>query len=99
MFIYKIISKALAISILFLTSLDKIFSKTGMSGITLPNWTSLDKWVFENFMLADEPFAKALQISETCVSVNNNLSGKLLSSLELLLLMKDLKLVQFHFLL
>ena len=50
-------------------------------------------------MLADEPFAKALQISETCVSVNNNLSGKLLSSLELLLLMKDLKLVQFHFLL
>ena len=37
----------------------------------------------ENFILADEPFAKALQIFENFVLVNNNLCGKLVSSLEL----------------
>ena len=34
-------------------------------------------------MLADEPFARALQSLETCVLVNNNLCGKLVLSLEL----------------
>ena len=34
-------------------------------------------------MLADEHFAKDLQIFESCVSVDNNLCGKLVSSLEL----------------
>ena len=34
------------------------------------------------FTLADEPFAKALQIFENCALVNNNLCGKLVSSLE-----------------
>ena len=33
-------------------------------------------------MLGDEPFAKSLQFFETCVSVNNNLCRKLVSSLE-----------------
>ena len=33
----------------------------------------LCNWVFDNFILADEPFAKAVQIFETCVFVNNNL--------------------------
>ena len=33
----------------------------------------LDSWVFENFILADEPFAKPLEFFETCVLVNNNL--------------------------
>ena len=28
----------------------------------------LDNWVFENFILSDEPFSKVLQIFETCVS-------------------------------
>ena len=42
----------------------------------------LGKWVFEKFILADEPFEKALRSLETCVSVNNILSGKLVSSLE-----------------
>ena len=37
---------------------------------------------FENFILADEPFAKVLQIFETCVSVNNILCRKLVSSSE-----------------
>ena len=38
--------------------------------------------VFDIFILADEPFAKDLRSFETCVLVNNNLRGKLLSSLE-----------------
>ena len=46
-----------------------------------PNCTMLDNWVFENFILTDEPFAKASQIFETYVLVNNNLCGKLVSSL------------------
>ena len=37
---------------------------------------------FDNFILADEPFAKALRSFETCVLVNNNLCGKFFSSLE-----------------
>ena len=48
-----------------------------------PNCIILDKWVFENFILADETFAKALRIFETCVFVNNDLCGKLVSSLAL----------------
>ena len=53
--------------------------------ITSPNCITLDNGVFENFILADAPFAKALQILETCVSVNNSLCGKLLSSFEFLI--------------
>ena len=49
-----------------------------------PNCTCLDNRVFENFKLANEPFAKVLRIFETCVLVNNNLCGKLISSLEFL---------------
>ena len=33
----------------------------------------LENWVPENFILGDEPFAKALLIFKTCVLVNNNL--------------------------
>ena len=47
-----------------------------------PDCTILGYWVFESFILADEPFAKALRIFEICVLVNNNLWGKLFSSLE-----------------
>ena len=51
--------------------------------INSPDCTILDNLVFENFILADEPFAKALRNFETCVSVNNNLCRKLVSPLEL----------------
>ena len=47
-----------------------------------PNCTILDSWAFENIILADDPFAKALQILETCVLVNCNLCGKSVLSLE-----------------
>ena len=46
-----------------------------------PNCIILEYWVFENFILTDEPFAKASRIFETCVLVNNNLWGKLILSL------------------
>ena len=49
---------------------------------TPPNCIILDSSVFENFLLADKPFAKALRIFETFVSVNLNLSRKLVSLLE-----------------
>ena len=39
-----------------------------------PNWKILENWIFEDIILADEPFAKAWQIFENCVWVNNNLS-------------------------
>ena len=39
-------------------------------------------WVFDDFKLADKQFAKASGSFETCALVNNNLCGKLFSSLE-----------------
>ena len=39
-------------------------------------------WVFVNFILDKELFVKALRSLETSVFVNNNLRGKLFSSLE-----------------
>ena len=38
---------------------------------------NLWNWVFDNFVLVDEPFENALRSFETCVLVNNNLCGKL----------------------
>ena len=43
----------------------------------------LRKKAFEKFILADELFAKAIRIFKTCVSVNKNLCGELVSLLEL----------------
>ena len=47
-----------------------------------PDHPFLCSWVFDYFILAEELFAKALWSFETCVLVNNNLWGKLFSSLE-----------------
>ena len=46
------------------------------------NCSLLDSWVFGYFMLADQLYAEAFWSLETCLSVNNNLCGKLVSSLE-----------------
>ena len=40
---------------------------------------------YDNFILADDLFAKALRSLETCLLVDNNLCGKLISSLESLI--------------
>ena len=74
----------------------------GRAAINLPSIPSdciiWDNWVFENFILADEPFVKALRIFETCISINNNLCAKLVATLDFQSnLMKDLKLIKFHF--
>ena len=47
-----------------------------------PGWTILWNWVFDNFILADEPLSKALRSFETYVLVNNSLCGELSSSFE-----------------
>ena len=48
-----------------------------------PNCTVLDSRVYDNFILADEPFTTALHRFETCRSDNNNnLCRKSASSLE-----------------
>ena len=41
-----------------------------------------DSWVFDSFILADRPFAKALWILESFVLVTKHVCGKLVSSLE-----------------
>ena len=45
----------------------------------LADFPILCNWVFDNFTLADKPFAKTLQSLKTCVLLYNNLSGKLVS--------------------
>ena len=35
----------------------------------------LCNWVFGNFILTNEPFAKALRSFESCILVNNNVCG------------------------
>ena len=47
-----------------------------------PDCPMFCSWVFDNFILADELFAKALWGLKTCVLLNNNLCGRLFSSLE-----------------
>ena len=58
--------------------------------------TNLDDWVFKTFILVDETFAKALRMFETCISVNITLNGQLFYFRSDL--MKDWKLLQFHWL-
>ena len=47
-----------------------------------PDCPILCNWLFDNFILAAELFAKSLRSFETCVLVNNDLCGKLFSLLE-----------------
>ena len=56
--------------IISVTTLGNESKKTGINPL---DCTILDSWVFENFTLADKPFAKDLGMFETCVLVNNNL--------------------------
>ena len=44
-----------------------------------PDCPMLCNWVFDNFIIADELFAKVLRSLKTCILVNNNLCGKLVS--------------------
>ena len=54
-----------------------------------PDCPILCNWVFDNFILADERFEKALKSLETCVLVNNSLCGKLFSSVESLIIFDE----------
>ena len=57
-----------------------LFFSNGTKGLAknTPDWV----WVFHNYILTEELFAKALQSFETCVLLNRNLCGKLFLSLE-----------------
>ena len=45
----------------------------------LPDCFILDSWVFDYFILGGKLLVKDLRSFETCLSVNNNLWGKLVS--------------------
>ena len=63
-----------------------------------PDCPILCNLVFENFILANELFHKALRIFETCILVNKNLYGKLVSSLKSPIKFDERSnLLQFHF--
>ena len=64
---------------------DVIYGSMEGKNISSLNCTSWDIWVFENFVLDDGTFAKALRTFETFVSVNNNICGKLVSLLKFLI--------------
>ena len=53
----------------------------------------MNNWVLENLVSTDELFEEALQIQETCLSVNNNSCGKLVSSFELPVMLGDILIV------
>ena len=63
-----------------------------------PNCTILDNWVFDNLISIDDLLAKALRRFATCLLVNNNLWGNLISPSPPYL-MAILKLLLFYFLL
>ena len=54
-----------------------------------PNCIILDNWVFDNLISVDDLLAKALLRFETCLLVNNNLWGKLVSWFELPIIFDD----------
>ena len=56
-------------------NLTKIKDKA-LTGLNSPNCIILDSRVFNNFKLANEPFARASRILETCVSFSNDLCQK-----------------------
>ena len=80
-------------------SLSKLFIPSTAIGSTETNPTScivLESRVFEIFIIADEPFEKALRILETWELFNYNLQGHHKNYKSHLL--KDLKFLQDHFL-
>ena len=54
-----------------------------------PDCIILNNWVFDTLILAYELFVKALRRFATCLSVYNNLCGKLVSSAELHIIFDD----------
>ena len=61
---------------------NPVFNNGPKSLPKTPDCPILCNWVFDNFILVDETFEKALRSLETYVLVNNNLRGKQFSSLE-----------------
>ena len=68
-FLANVGASSFNISAFILTADGFVSSKRGKN---LPNCTSLDSRLSDNFILADEPLTKAFQSLETCVSINKN---------------------------
>ena len=70
---------------------SKTFLSIGLRSLLRkpPDSPILYNWVFDNFILDDELFAKTLQGLKTCVLFNNNLGEKLVSSLELAIIFDE----------
>ena len=70
---------------------NPVFSK-GPSNLPKhpPDCIIFDNWVLGNLVSTDELFEKAFQIPETCLSVNNNSCGKLVSSFESPIMLGDI---------
>ena len=65
-----------------------------------PDCAILDNWVVDSLILAHKLYENSLRRFATCLWANNDLCGKLVSSLELSIIFDDnLKLLQSHFLL
>ena len=83
------LGRSLSVSIIFINIVSSIIlhesipgEKGGKIERNPPTCIISDGWVFDNFLLADEVFAKALSSLETSVSVNYSLCIHLVSSLE-----------------
>ena len=62
---------------IFLIKADPVFSNGPKCLPRNPHdYFILYNWDFDNFILVDKLFAKALRSFETCVLVNNDLCGK-----------------------
>ena len=68
-----------------------LFFNNGQSNLPKnpPNCIIFDNWVFKNLISVEELLEKDLQILETCLSVNNNLCGKLVLSLDSPIMLGD----------
>ena len=80
----NIIKKLLANGLSLFSFDDKPVFIRGSRGLlgNPPNCTILKSGCFYNIILADQFITKVLRRLKTCLSVNNNLSVKLISSLE-----------------
>ena len=85
--------------ITFLINGNPVFSN-GPSNLprNTPGFIILDNWVFDNFISVDKWFEKAVRRFATCLLVNNNLWGQLVS-LSPITFDDNLKILQFYFLL
>ena len=82
-FVVSVIPKPMNVSTVFNNLFAEFIKAPKSERVSKPpNYIILNNWGFGNLKVADEQLTRGLQIFETCVSVNNNLCGKLILLLE-----------------